>query len=145
MIKEWELDEFILHIEENKKTFLNKPIHDLNCDNDNTFVHYVTHKNNKYGGFMWVYIDNDEDYVYSTSELGEFKIKRQNQVILKNMHNTRVNINFGNIDVYYINCTHFVFENIEYKKYEDCVIYTYEDCIPKKKGTNLFLPIIRES
>lgn len=145
MIKEWELDEFILHIEGNKKTFLNKPIHDLNYEEDNTFVHYIQHKNNKYGGFMWVYIDNDEDYVYSTSKLGKFKIKHQNKVILKNMHNTRVNINFGNIDVYYINCTHFIFDPLDFKKYKDCVIYTHEQYIPKYKGSNLFIPIKKES
>lgn len=141
MIKEWELVDFILFIEQNKKDFLYKRIEDLNYKGVGDFIHYMAHKDHNYGGFMWVTLIDDDDHVYSTSALGKFKIKNQNKVILKNLYNTRVNINFGNIEVFYNNCTHFIFDHINYEKYEDCVIYTHENYIPEQKGTNFFIAI----
>lgn len=144
MIKEWDLVDFILFIEENKKHFLCKPIYDSNWKVVHRVINYMPHKNHKDGGFMWVSLI-DDDHVYSTSELGKFKIKKESKIILRNMYNTRVNVDFGHVDVFYRNCTQFIFDQMDFKKYEDCVIYTYENYIPKKKGTNSFIPIKKES
>ena len=128
-----------------KKHFLHKKIYDSNSKTYNKVVHYTAHKDRRYGGFMWVSLEDDDDHVYATSEFGEFKIKKENKIILKNMYNTRVNINFGKIEVFYNNCTHFIFDPLDFKKYKDCVIYTHEKYIPKYKGSNLFIPIKKES